>query len=354
MIRHLPLTVPGLMMAAVLAGGSLSCGGDPEAAATSEDPAARVQVITLTASIEPARLDLAGEVRTRNRIEVASKIGGRVTDLPVTEGSRVRKGDRLIRIDAPELASAADQAKAQESAALLEWKTAERQAARYRRLAEGEVVTERDLELALVAEASARAGYERARAASRMSEQNLAYAELRAPRDGRVVRRHVREGDFANPGQPLLVLEDDEFPEVRVTLPAQLDWPLAAGDTAAVMVLDRDTRTIAARVDRVSPSADGHTREAFLRAPGLEALSGTFVRAILFGEPAEVLRVPEAALIRRGSLTGVFVLDGDRLALTWVRLTDDGRVAAGLVPGDRVVLAPASTLEGGQRVEVAS
>jgi RND family efflux transporter MFP subunit len=293
-------------------------------------------------------------VRSRNRIDVASKIAGRVTNLPVTEGSRVRRGDLLISLDAPELASAAAQAKAEETSALLAWKTAERQAARYRRLAAGEVVTERDLELVLVAEAAARAGYERAQAGSRMSEQNLAYAELRAPRNARVIRRQVREGDFATPGQPLLVLEDDEDPEVRVTLPAQLDWSLTAGDSASVVLRGDPVSVVVARVDRVTPSADGHTREAFLRAPGLEALSGTFVQVVLYGTPTEVLRVPEAALIHRGSLTGVFRLDGERLGLTWVRLTEDGRVAAGLAPGDRVVLSPAGTLEGGQRVEVAS
>ena len=64
-----------------------------------------------------------------------------------------------------------------------------------------------------------------------------------------------------------------------------------------------------------------------------------------------MLRVPESARILRGPLTGVFVVEEDRAVLRWLRLTDDGRVAAGLVAGDRIVLAPPADLADGDRVQ---
>jgi membrane fusion protein (multidrug efflux system) len=106
-------------------------------------------------------------------------------------------------------------------------------------------------------------------------------------------------------------------------------------------------------VDRVSPGADRYTIVAYLRADGLIAPSGTFVRANLFGsEEVGALRVPAEALVRRGPLTGVYVVQDGRAALRWLRLSPDGRVQAGLTENEVVVLEPPVGLEDGDRVEV--
>lgn len=343
-----------LTLMVALMPGITSCGSEKPAEGLHPGPVLPVETVEIRLITEPSRLELAGEARSRNRIEIASKVSGRIVELLVTEGSRVARGDLLLRLDAPELTSALAQARAMEEVAHLEWMTATRQAERYRRLATGEVVTARDLELALVAEAGARARYERARAATEMNERNLGYAELRAPRNARVVGRRVREGDLANPGQSLLVLEDDSTPEVRVTLPAHLKWPVIAGDRAEIRLISDPDRVIAAAVDRISPSADNYTFEIFLNADGLDVPTGTFVRAVLLGEPTEVIRIPDHALVKRGPLTGVFVVQEGRAVLRWLRMAPDGRVSAGLSPGEHVILNPPSLLEAGQPVEVIS
>ena len=186
-----------------------------------------------------------------------------------------------------------------------------------------------------------------------MSEQNLAYAELRAPHDGVVVRRLARAGDLATPGRPLLIIEDTEGREVRVTLPAGMAWPVASGD-AAEIILAKDGQAVSAVVDRVTPTADRHTIEAFLHSDDLVARSGTFVKAVLLGEPVSALRVPREAQLRRGPLTGVFVVHEGRASLRWIRLSADGQVLAGLSPGDSIILAPPADLENGDPIEVAS
>jgi multidrug efflux pump subunit AcrA (membrane-fusion protein) len=186
-----------------------------------------------------------------------------------------------------------------------------------------------------------------------MSEKNLEYAELRAPQEGIVVRRLARSGDLATPGRPLVVLETGGGREVRVTWPAALDWPAAPGSPAEVRVPRRDL-VLPAVIDRVSPAADGHTMEGYLRVEGLELPSGTFVDVVLLGEPVSVLRLPPEALVHRGSLTGAFTVEEGRASLRWLRLTADGRVQAGLVPGDLVILNPPADLKHGDAVESGS
>lgn len=331
-----------------------SCGKSQGSDRPSEGAAIRVETYTVESVAEPQRLELAGEVVARARVELSSKVAGRVSDIPVTEGSRVKKGELVLRIDAPELVFAVTQAEAAEKAAQLNLETATRQGDRFRRLAEGEVVTQRDLELALVAEAAAQARYEEARAGAEMHRRNLSYADLRAPREGRVVKRLVREGDLAVPGKPLLVLEDDQAPEVRVTVPAQAGWPVDAGAPAEIDFESGSMDPLPAVVNRLTPTADNHTRELYLRADGLSAPGGTFVKAVLLGDPVETIRVPGEALVRRGALTGVYVVQDGRAVLRWLRLTSDGAVAAGLTPGEVVILAPPASLENGSLVEVAS
>jgi hypothetical protein len=107
-------------------------------------------------------------------------------------------------------------------------------------------------------------------------------------------------------------------------------------------------------VDRVTPGADQHTIEAYLRVDGLRAPSGSFVRATLFGSRTEdALRLPAEAIVHRGPLTGVFLVQDGRAALRWVRLAADGRVTAGIASGSPVVLAPPADLEDGDAVEIA-
>jgi hypothetical protein len=168
-----------------------------------------------------------------------------------------------------------------------------------------------------------------------------------------VVRRLARAGDLATPGRPLVVLETGGEREVRVTWPAELDWLAAPGAPAEVLLPRRDL-VLPAVIDRVSPAADGHTMEGFLRVEGLEVPSGTFVDVVLLGESISVLRLPPEARVYRGSLTGAFTVEEGRASLRWVRLTSDGRVQAGLAPGELVIFNPPADLKHGDAVESGS
>jgi RND family efflux transporter MFP subunit len=342
-----------LILALVLFSAVTGCSREEDETRPEASPVP-VQVIVAAHQEELARFEVAGEVVSTHRFEVASRISGRIQELPVTEGSRVRRGDLLVRLDAPELHAALTQARATEEAARLEMEMARRQADRFRRLRDAEVVTQRDLELAETAEAGAVASHERARAMTQMSEENLAYAVVRSPRSAVVVRRLARVGDLAGPGEAVLVLEDTEETEVRVTAPVEWDLALEPGSPAEVRV-SVDAAPRAAVVDRIVPGADGNTREIYLTADGLTTPTGAFLRVTLFGSGSgPTLRVPESALIRRGPLTGVFTVRDDRAALRWLRLSPDGRVLAGLSPGDRIVDAPPAGLSDGDRIEVTS
>jgi multidrug efflux pump subunit AcrA (membrane-fusion protein) len=84
---------------------------------------------------------------------------------------------------------------------------------------------------------------------------------------------------------------------------------------------------------------------------------GMFARVRFQGDGPPKVDVPQSAIVRRGPLTGVFVVDGDVAHLRWITLGGavDGRIEAisGLTAGDRIVTVPAAELADGRRVEIA-
>ena len=84
-------------------------------------------------------------------------------------------------------------------------------------------------------------------------------------------------------------------------------------------------------------------------APGLR--SGEFARTRFGGTPRRALTIPSSAIVRRGQLTSVFVVDRGVAALRLVNV-NGSEVLAGLTESEMVILSPPPGLTDGQRVSV--
>ena len=136
---------------------------------------------------------------------------------------------------------------------------------------------------------------------------------------------------------------------------------LSVGSPVEVVV---DSAGVASRpgtLAEILPSADPRSRTFTVRAVLDNAdgalRSGMFARLRLPGAEESRVAVAEGAVVRRGPLTGVFVVDEGGIArLRWITTgeTREGRVEVltGLSEGERVVTAPPASLEDGRRVEV--
>jgi multidrug efflux pump subunit AcrA (membrane-fusion protein) len=143
--------------------------------------------------------------------------------------------------------------------------------------------------------------------------------------------------------------------EVRVD-ESRIGW-VSPGVTVAVAVdagSDDAARVIDGTVAEVSRAVDAGVRTFLVKIalpdhPGLR--SGMFGRARFNTQPRRALTVPEAALVHRGQVTSVFVVERDlaRVRLVNVRGIE---VLAGLSEGDVVIVTPPPTLADGRRVTV--
>lgn len=170
-------------------------------------------VITRTPSQQLAELTASGYVVAQRRAAVASKATGRLVELRVREGSRVKAGEVIARLDAADVQAqiaaaraAVGEAQARIAQAEADANNAEAELRRNRQLVEQQFLSAAALDVSLAkagaaraAVASARAARSRAEAELRLQEVNRDYAEIRAPFDGVVLVKNANVGDIITP-----------------------------------------------------------------------------------------------------------------------------------------------------------
>jgi RND family efflux transporter MFP subunit len=231
---------------------------------------------------------------------------------------------------------------------------------RIRRLHERDAASQKNLD-------DADSGYEAAAAGLKAAEEGVeaarvmkSYSRITAPFPGVIVEKRIEEGDTAAPGMPLFVIEDTSRMKLEASVPESWLVRLKVGSPVEVAAeaagFESRRGTLAEILPAVDPRSRTLTVRVLLDNPDRSLRSGMFARLRIPGEVRSALAVPEAALVRRGPLTGVFVVDESKTArLRWVtvgsRQDSWVEVLTGLKAGERFVASPDADLEDGTRVE---
>jgi len=284
-----------------------------------------------------------GTVVARNRAEITTRMMARVSALAADVGTRVRRGDVLLRLGTEDIAANRAKAEAAVMVARAARDEAARQAERMDTLLAQDVVPQVQRDQAHLMLTQAESQLAMAEAALKEVETAGSYAAIRAPFDGEVVSRYIDEGDVAAPGMPLLVVEESGPREARLSVPVEASAGLAPGDSVRVTALGG--RTVDAPVRVVAQGADPMSKTVDVRAILPEDWpTGVSVTALVPAGRTEAITIPTVAVVRRGQLTGVRVVTADGVALRWIRLgrtVGDGQrveVLSGLNAGDQIVL----------------
>ena len=160
-----------------------------------------------------------GTVVARNRAEITTRMMARVSALPVSVGSRVGRGDVLIRLGTEDIAANRAKAEAGVMVAQAARDEAVKHADRMDVLLGQDVVPQVQRDQAHLQLQGAES--QLAMAAATLDEVETAgsYATIRAPFAGEVVGRFIDRGDVASPGMPLLVVEQAGPREGKLAVP---------------------------------------------------------------------------------------------------------------------------------------
>ena len=355
------LVLPPIAVA-IAALAAASCGGTPPPAAAETAAPLAAPVAAVVEAPWGRAIEAAGSVAPARRASPGTILAGRVTRIEKREGDRVRAGETLALIESGGARAGAAQADAAVAAARVAADNAHRMRERMERLVGHQAASQKNLEDAIAGDEGAKASLTAAEEGARAAHVQLDYARVAAPFDGIVVRRLVEAGDMAGPGMPLYVIDEVGRMKLETSVPETVAAGLHRGDAVSVSV-DGDPQGMRqATLDEILPASDPATRTVTVRVI-LDNADGSLrpgaYAHVSFpgGAGAAAIAVPEGAVVRRGPLAGVFVVDPGGVArLRWLTFgeTRDGlvEVLTGLSAGERIVTAPPRELEDGRRVEV--
>lgn len=331
-----------------------------------------VGVLAVQRSNLPDLLEAAGTVHASETTTIASQMMGNLLEVRAREGDRIKTGQIVAVIDdsqpraALNRASAADAAAQQQLvAAEADLTLAEATLNRYQALFDHQTVSAQEFDVvkaryksALAHRDMARADQAQAKAALAENRTFFEYSRIRAPFDGVVTEKRVDPGTLASPGMPILVVEDTRKYRLEVTVNESDLAYVRMGQTAPVVIdaLNAETK---GKVIQIVPAADPGSRSFVVKIelPTDSRLrSGLFGRAQFSRGDRPSLTIPRTAVIERGQLQGVFVLDQNKVAglryvTLWKIQGDAVEVLAGLQSGEQVVGRPEGRDLDGKQIE---
>lgn len=325
--------------------------------AEAPSPASVEVAATTDARLRSARW-VPGTVVSRDDARVASVVAGRVVDV-ADVGTRLRKGQRLAKLEDTALRLRLEQVRADIARARAQRDLAATQRTRFERLASGvAAVAPAQIDEVRATLATAEQDVARAEAQRKAIEHELAETEIRAPFDGVVSARLAQRGEYVGIGAAVAHLVDTDRVEARALAPLSLAARLRPGEEIQVRV-DGDART--AEVRTLVPVGDERSRQFELRVrlpEGLAPVGSAVEVAVPEAAAASDVTVPRDAIVRRGAQPYVMRVRADgtaeRIAVTpgvaHGALVEIARGA--LAIGDRVVVRGAELLADGQRVRV--
>lgn len=306
----------------------------------------------------PISYSASGSVVSDQRIEIATRTTGFIRKIFVREGEQVVKGQDLIRLDNSDVEDVILQAQAALGKATSALKDAETDLVRHMALIKSGSISKITLRKTRLQRDLAKDSLDEARAVLSTARAQRQYTQISSPLAGVVVSRHKREGDLAVPGTPILTVESNTGLLLETNVVESQVGKLKQADSVQVKI-DALDDPLTGTISRIVPSGDPLTRRykvkiALPEEKGL--LPGMFGRAH-YRIGSEVLPViPQAAMVERGGLHGVFVVDGDNRAhFRWLRTgrTEGSTtvIRAGLTAGERIVVIADARLRDGDLIQ---
>lgn len=355
-------TSRSILPAALLLTFALSlsgCGESSKSPTVAASAAVKVGTMTVRSTMQPIVSSTPGTVLAEQQAQIASRLTGFISAIDVHEGQSVATGQRLFTVDPSEVQGQVSQAQAglaQAEAALAD---AKNDYTRFGTLYKEEAIPKQQWDKVRLQYQVAQQQAVAARAGLSSAGAQMRYATLTAPFAGVITQKLANVGDLATPGHPVLVLENPARLQVQTSVPAEIFSQLKLGDSISLQLDGSDHGdAVNGKISRLVAAADPvtHTYLVKIDLPGEHPYkSGMYVKVSFASGERATIRVPQAAVLNRVGIIGVFVVDTNNIAhFRMVRVGDIGAgqvdIQAGLSTGERIVTSGNAKLQSGDKV----
>lgn len=370
-MRRFTLSVALLMLLAGCGGQQGAKNAEPAQAL----PAIAVQVAPARREAVQTSLSLSGDIRPALETPLAPKVGGRLEYLLADEGTRVKAGQVIGRIDPYDFQLQVLQAQATLAAAQANRASAAANHAsasdNARRLAslhadggvsdQQMIATRSQAQAAGNAVRAADAQIAQARATIALAQSQLANTDIKSPFAGVVTKKSAEVGTMLAPMTPVVTVAATQTLEIKVPLGQASLAAVRVGQPVSFTVPTYPGRVFAGKVSEVAPTVDPRTRttQITIRIPNQDGTlaPGMFARVTV---PTAVrpnaLVVDADAIVSEGEQSFVYVVTGEvarrRPVTLGLRTNEKVEVVSGVQPGERVVTLGQGQLQDGDRVQI--
>ncbi|MDM4767424.1 efflux RND transporter periplasmic adaptor subunit [Pelomonas sp. SE-A7] len=331
--------------------------------AAAPEPERAVRTLKLDSASAGMVLEFAAEVKARTESRLSFRVGGKLLSRKVNLGDMVKSGQVLAQLDSQDLVLAQEAAKAAMLAARTNRDQLGAELKRFMELREQGFISAAELERRDAAFKAAQAQLEQARAQASVQGNQATYAQLLADHAGVVTGVDAEPGMVVGAGTPIVRVAEDGPRDVVFAVPEDKVSLLraAASQSGALKIRPwgQGQAVQPLTLREVSAAADPVTRTFLFKADagrGELKLGQTATVLLELPRTNNVIKLPLSAVLELQGKSSVWVLDGPSMTVKSQAVQVGGVdgnevvIAAGLTPGQEVVVAGVHVLTPGQKV----
>ncbi len=324
--------------------------------------------VAIPATSQQQVINVSGQIESAQTANISTRVMGYITALKVKVGDRVAKGTLLATISNNDMLAKRAQADAMISEAEVALKNAQKDYDRFTVLYKQQSASAKELENVNQQYSSAKSRLEQAKQMKNEINATLGYTSLVAPFDGVVTQKLMDAGSMANPGMPILTVEQNGSYQVSASVPESLISQVREGANVAIAI-DAAHKMIKGIVSQINQSSQFSGGQYLIKVsisdkdkPGLFA--GMYAnlsipvkqKSVNYPEEDQVM-VPLKAIEQKDQLTGIYTIGNNNTALLrWVRLGkvigDQVEVLSGLAPHEQFIVSADGRLFNGATVKI--
>jgi len=307
---------------------------------------------------------ITGSIQPERKADLRAEVSAVVLQVLKENGEPVKRGDVLVKLDETSIRDSLMSAEESLRAATQAFDQSQRAMERMKTLRASGMTSIQALDDAEVRRNNAQSEVSAARSRLAAARQQVGRTVVRAPFDGIVSERKVSAGDTAAIGKELLKVIDPASMRFEGRVTADKIAAVKLGQQVMFRVNGYGEQQFAGTVKRIDPSANDITRQVEVlvgfSGNNQPRVAGLYAEGRIDAAVADVLMLPESALVKAGDKTFAWKVKGGALAKVDLGMglrdarSGNYEVRNGLAAGDVVLRHPGSSLKDGQKVEMAA
>jgi len=342
----------------------ISCGKEAKKTTAENNAPVVVTLSNNTHTNTSPFITTSGKIQASNHANLSTRMMGFVTKVHVNVGDEVKKGQLLISINNSELQAKLAQVNASITQAKAGFIIAEKDYNRFKNLFEDASASQKEMDDMTSNYEMAKARLESAQQMKNEINAQFAYVNIRAPFKGVITQKLIEVGAMANPGIPLMAIENPSNFEVITSL-NENEIQQIKNDTEVTVTVKSLEKSFNGKVSEISRSAQqtgGQYQVKIALQETIEnILSGMYVSVEFPVEKTNTsndkVLVSTGALIHKGQLSGVYTVSQNNTALLrWLRLGktsgDQVEVLSGLSSDEKYIVSSEGKLYNGATISI--